>query len=266
MIQNRPAYAIDCVDHALHLARLLQSEGPLGVSEAADRLGVARSTAHRLLAMLVYRGFAEQVADRRYRASELLKPIPPTAAPVRLLRRLAPRWLHSVVDRTDETSTLAVLAGTEARILLTLQCDQCVRVGDREDRALPAHLSSGGKAMLAALQSRELRDLYSTSQSIDLAALRRELTLVRRRGWAINNQRTEIGVTAIGVPVRGPGGRVVAALAIAMPSVRFDHDRLPKWVSALAASAAGLQADLCHALSSEDSVPQNTLRESVKTA
>ena len=46
-VKDRPAYAIESVDHALRLATLLQHEGPLGVSEAARRLGVARSTAHR---------------------------------------------------------------------------------------------------------------------------------------------------------------------------------------------------------------------------
>ena len=59
-MRNKPAYAIESVDHALHLAQLLQQEGPLRVTDAAGRLGVSVSTAHRLLAMLVYRDFAEQ--------------------------------------------------------------------------------------------------------------------------------------------------------------------------------------------------------------
>ena len=67
-MKNEPPYAITSVDHALRLALILQREGQLTVSEAAERLGVARSTAHRLLAMLVYRDFAEQGTDRRYRA------------------------------------------------------------------------------------------------------------------------------------------------------------------------------------------------------
>ena len=67
-MKNQPVYSIDSVDHALHLAAVLQQEGSLRVFEAAERLGVARSTAHRLLAMLVYRDFAEQGPDRRYLA------------------------------------------------------------------------------------------------------------------------------------------------------------------------------------------------------
>ena len=54
-MKNAPSYSIASVDSALQLATALQVEGSLSVSEAAERLGVARSTAHRLLAMLVYR-------------------------------------------------------------------------------------------------------------------------------------------------------------------------------------------------------------------
>ena len=63
-----PAYAIASVDHALRLATILQLEGNLTVAEAAERLGVARSTAHRLLQMLVYRDFAVQHPGRQYGA------------------------------------------------------------------------------------------------------------------------------------------------------------------------------------------------------
>ena len=69
--KTRPAYAIDSVDHALRLAAMLQLEGALTVSEAADRLGVARSTAHRVLAMLVYRDFAVQGAEQAVEAVQV---------------------------------------------------------------------------------------------------------------------------------------------------------------------------------------------------
>ena len=67
-MRNKPAYAIASVDSALLLATLLQQEGPMRVTDAAARLGVSVSTAHRLLGMLVHRQFAEQdPATRAYR-------------------------------------------------------------------------------------------------------------------------------------------------------------------------------------------------------
>ena len=64
-LKTPPAYVVTSVDHALRIAVMLQLEGALTVSQVADRLGVARSTAHRLLSMLVYRDFAAQDDERR---------------------------------------------------------------------------------------------------------------------------------------------------------------------------------------------------------
>ncbi|MDQ0380680.1 IclR family transcriptional regulator [Amycolatopsis thermophila] len=243
-MKNKPPYAIDSVDHALHLATLLQQEGPLGVSEAAARLGVSRSTAHRLLAMLVYRDFAERGPDRRYRAGPVLRPADPVGAPVALLRQAAMPHLQALVARVRETVNLQVLAGAEVRFAASVECDQILRVGDRAGRVLPAHLASGGKALLAALPPGELTRRYAGTD-VNLTRLRRELGLIRKRGFAINDQLTETGLTAVGVAIPWPAGdEPAAALSLALPSARFDHDLLPTWVGALSATATAIAHDL----------------------
>jgi IclR family transcriptional regulator, acetate operon repressor len=245
VMKNKPRYAIDSVDHALHLAALLQQEGPLRVTDAAERLGVSRSTAHRLLSMLVYRDFAEQGDDRQYRPGTVLRPVVTSEAPVALLRRVALPHLHALTERVDESTNMMVLAGTEVRFVATVESSQILRVGDRVGRALPAHLASGGKALLATLSTPDLAALYQdTSNEVDMSRLRRELGLVRRRGFAINDQRTEAGLTAIGEAVRDPSGSACAAVSIALPRARFDHERLSGWVSALSAAVAHIEQDL----------------------
>ena len=241
-MKNKPPYAITSVDHALRLAQLLQREGQLTVSEAAERLGVARSTAHRLLAMLVYRDFAEQGTDRRYRAGPVLHrggPVPEQAA---LLRDVALPHLQVLVAKVNETANLMVRVGRRTRFITTVECDQTLRVGDRTGRVLPAHLASGGKAILAALDDRQLSELYH-GEDADLPQLRKELSLVRQHGFALNEQSTEAGVSAIGVALPGPG-EPPAALSLAIPSARFHHEQLLAWVSALTGAAADIQRDL----------------------
>jgi len=239
-MRNKPPYSITSVDHALRLAALLQQEGPLRVTDAAERLGVSASTAHRLLSMLVYRDFAEQGSDRRYGPGKVLRPAETSAAPVPLLRRLAAPHLRRLVDVTRESANLMVLAGTEVRFVTTVECDQILRVGDRAGRSLPAHLVSGGKAMLAALTPAAVDALYEDAD-FDLARLRRELRLVRKRGFAINDQLTETGLTAVGVAVRDAAGAPVAAVTSAMPTARFDRDALPGIVSAISDAAGEIE-------------------------
>lgn len=243
-MRNKPPYALTSVDHALQLAALLQQEGPLRVTDAAERLGVAVSTAHRLLAMLVYRDFAEQGPDRRYGPGRALRPAEASEAPVDLLRRICPPELQALVERTRESANLVVLAGTEVRFVETVESPQILRVGDRVGRSLPARLASGGKAILAALPPEEVTALYEGDARTDLVRLRRELALVRKRGFAINDQLTETGLTAVGVAVRREDGSPLAAVSLALPTARFDRDMLPAWVGALSAAVARIEAAL----------------------
>ncbi|TDD02851.1 IclR family transcriptional regulator [Nonomuraea deserti] len=243
-MRNKPPYALSSVDHALHLAALLQQEGPMRVTDAAERLGVAVSTAHRLLAMLVYRDFAEQGPDRRYRPGKVLRPAAASAAPVALLRELCLPELRTLMERTQESANLMVPAGAEVRFIATAESPQVLRGGDRVGRSLPAHCVSGGKTILAALPPTELDALYSEDDSVDLPRLRRELALVRERGFAINDQLTETGLTAVGMAIKDAGGSPVAALSLALPTARFDRERLPGWVGALSSAVAKVEAAL----------------------
>jgi IclR family acetate operon transcriptional repressor len=240
-VKNRPHYAIASVDAALHLAQLLQQEGSLSVSEAAELLGVARSTAHRLFAMLVYRDVAERSEDRRYRPGPVLGPA--RAAPSLVLRRTALPHMHSLVARVDETVSLQVRVGTDVRFVDSVEGTRALRVGDRSGKVLPADRVAGGKALLAALAEDELAALYAGGD-VDLARLRKQLALVRSRGWALNDRETEDDVSAVGVIVLGQEERPVGALSLAVPSARFRRTATTAYVEPLLAAARAVGDDL----------------------
>jgi IclR family transcriptional regulator, acetate operon repressor len=243
-VKNKPAYAIDSVDHALHLVQLLQHEGPLRVTDAAEHLGVSRSTAHRLLAMLVYRDFAQQREDRRYHPGPALQPLGTSEAPVEILRRVTAPHMHNLVSQIGESANVMVLIGTDVRFISTVESDQVLRVGDRTGRMLPAHLASGGKAILAEMPADELGELYAQDGRVDPQRLRREPGHVRKRGFAINDELTETGLTAIGMALRDQTGKAVAALSIAAPKARFSREVLPTWVGAMSETVSRIERDL----------------------
>lgn len=243
-MKNKPTYAIASVDSALLLASLLQQEEPMRVTDAAARLGVSVSTAHRLLGMLVYRDFAEQLPDRRYAAGPVLRRGPVQQASVSVLREVALPHLRRLVDASGETANVLLVAGSDVRFVATVECDQVLRVGDRTGRVLPAHLSSGGKAVLATLDDERLAAVLAPLAPDAAQRLQRELRTARRRGFAVNDQQTEAGVTAVGVAVPAAGGLTGAALSLAAPTARSRRDRLPVWAAALAEAAAAVAGDL----------------------
>lgn len=242
-MKNKPPYAIASVDSALLLATLLQQEGPMRVTDAAERLGVSRSTAHRLLGMLVYRDFAEQLPDRRYGPGPLMQPGPLPQAPIARLREAALPHVRRLVDELGETVNLMVLARADVRFVATVECGHVLRVGDRIGRTLPAHLASGGKALLAVLPPDELAAVFDALDDAAGARLRRDLRVVRRYGFAVNDQATESGLTAVGVAVPGGAGLPRAAISLAMPTVRYSRNRLPGWAAALSAAAEEIARD-----------------------
>src|SRR3954451_18979406 len=165
------------------------------VTDVAARLGVSVSTAHRLLGMLVYRDFAEQLPDRRYGPGPVLRGGTAPRASVTRLREVALPHLRALVESLGETANVMVLAGTEVRFVATVECDHVLRVGDRTGRVLPAHLSSGGKAALAVAGDPQLTAALLLLDDATAARLQRELRTVRRRGYAVNDQATEAGLT-----------------------------------------------------------------------
>jgi DNA-binding IclR family transcriptional regulator len=248
-LKKPPPYAITSVDHALRLATMLQLEGPLRLSEVAERLGVARSTAHRLLSMLVYRDFAVQDDDRAYRAGPVLELAAHSRSLTARLRAVSLPHLQRLVDHLDESANLIVRTGATARFIASVECEQPLRVGDREGMVFPAHLVTGGLLLLAELDDDELERVYAgvgegAGERPDLATLRPTLDRIRKQGHAINTGLSERGVVAVGHPVRDEHSHVIAGVSVSLPSVRYQQEQLPTIVAALAATSRSIEADL----------------------
>jgi IclR family acetate operon transcriptional repressor len=95
-----------------------------------------------------------------------------------------------------------------------------------------------------ALDGEQLASFLSPLDEVASATLERELARVRRPGFAVNDQETEAGLTAVRVAVPPAGGLSGAALSVAAPTVRYSADRLPGWATRLTEAAAAIARDL----------------------
>jgi DNA-binding IclR family transcriptional regulator len=245
-VKNKPPYSLDSVDNALRLLQLLRDQGRLRVTEAAAELGTARSTAHRLLAMLVYRDFAVQDDHRGYLPGPALSAPPVRDRALQELRRALLPHLDALCERVDETVNLMVRVGTQTRFLASVESTRVLRVGDRAGTVLPAAKTSGGKALLATLSRADLAELYppESMTRTEFGRLCRELDAVRLRGYGLNREETETGLIAIGRCVGDEAGRALAALTIAVPTARFRDDMIEPLARELAGAAARAAPDL----------------------
>lgn len=250
-LKEPPPYAVASVDNALRIAAMLQLEGPLTVKQVAERLGVAGSTAHRLLAMLVYRDFAVRNPDHSYRVGPVLELASHSQSAASRLRAAALPHLHRLVDLLDESANLTVRTGDTVRFIASVESPRSLRVGSREGMVFPAHRTTAGLLLLAELPRDQVEGLYAAeryadrpAERPDLPALHADLARARRNGFALNQGRSERGVVAVGVPVRAGDGEVVAGISVSMPSVRYAKDQLPTLVGTLRATARSLERDV----------------------
>lgn len=223
-----PSYPIEAVDNALQLLEMLRDHGSVRLKDAAAELGVSPSTAHRLLAMLIYRGFADRARGRGYVPGPALGAGPAGQGRIGELRAMAQPLLEELAATVRETVNLMVRVDGEVRFLSTVEGPRVLRVGDRQGAVLPAHRASAGKAMLARLDAHEIELLYlgesasaARLSKSEYAALVRELGIVRERGFAANFEGTEEGVSALGMAVSNAAGKVVCGISVAIPQSRF---------------------------------------------
>lgn len=247
-----PAYSLESVDNALRILQLLDARGQLRVYEAAEELGVARSTAHRLLATLRYRGFVAQDAQGHvYRPGRVLAQMGLHAFARRDIRQVSRRHLEELCADLGETVHLMVLEGNGVRFVDGVEGNQPLRVGLRIGILLPAHATAGGKALLAALPTEQVRDLYPRGVSgltpvtvQSLPEVEEELDEVSRTGYATNFGESAEGVAAVAVAVRDPLRRPVAAVAVAAPLERMPRARVPGVVSRLQQASLRISNEL----------------------
>ncbi|HEY4026544.1 MAG TPA: IclR family transcriptional regulator, partial [Candidatus Dormibacteraeota bacterium] len=211
------------VSHAIRVLLLLREQQTVRVSEVSEVLGVARSTAHRVLATLSEHGFLVQSRTRgAYRAGPQLVEVGLAALRGVDVRRVAHPNLEALSEELRETASLIIVQGDTSWFLDSVECMEPLRVTSRTGHSVPAHCTSGGKVLLAELSPESLRRLYpderlpvvtphTVARRSDLEA---ELETVRRQGYATNFEGGQIGVSGVGVLVRDPEGRPLAAVAV----------------------------------------------------
>ncbi|TDE14286.1 IclR family transcriptional regulator [Jiangella asiatica] len=236
-----PQYPIDSVDNALKVILMFAHRKSIRLTDVSAALGVAHSTAHRLTAMLVYRGFIAREPDSKlFVAGPALLDIGLAVVRSLDLRTVARPSMERLARAVGETVHLAVREGSNVRFLDAVESDRALRVSGRTGRMLPAHATSVGKALLAELDDDALRELLpqrrlesvTEATLTTMAGLRRELERVRAVGYARNSGESEEGVGSIGMVVR-KAGVPAAAMSIAVPLTRLTDDLLSQWVDAL---------------------------------
>ena len=243
--QPRNSERVQTVDRAFTLLeRLADADGPLTLSELADRTNLPMPTIHRLLRFLTSQGYVRQEPSKRYALG--LRMIRFGQSASRGLGSWATSHLASLVEKFGETTNMAMLEGDTCVYVAQVPSPQSMRIFTEVGRVVLPHCTGVGKAILSMLTDQQVTGLLErtgmpartdhTLTTID--AMLSALAQARELGYTLDDGEQERGVRCVAVPLIGLP--FLAAISVSGPSSRLTMDDVPRIAPELKAVAEGI--------------------------
>lgn len=247
--------SVQSIDRVLDILEALSSvpQGML-LTELSAKVGLHVSTTHRLVHMLVDRGYAVKERETgKYRLTLRTFEIGSRVSSIWDLMSMAKPYLDDLASQSQEAVHLVERDGNGVVYLYKAEpFRQLVRMGSHYGLRNPMYCTGVGKSILALLPEEEVDRIWS-SESItafspntitDLEQMHRELAQIRQRGYAIDNEEHELGVRCMAVAIRNWEGAPVAAVSISAPASRMDDAMIERMLPRLQSAAGSVSAML----------------------
>jgi IclR family KDG regulon transcriptional repressor len=244
---------LSSVANALRVMKAFSDEqSEIGITALAQRLGLAKSTVHRLAATLIGEGMLEQDSETgKYRLGLAVFELGALVRRKMDVSSEARPYLKTLRDQTGETVHLAILDHASVVYINKMESRQAIRMSSNVGARAPVYCTGDGKALLAfqpeefVTQILKLGLAARTPNTItDAKAFRRDLAATRARGYAIDNEESEVGMRCVAAPIRFHNGTVIASLSIAGPTHRVNRKILLAYAREVISAAAAVSQRL----------------------
>jgi IclR family transcriptional regulator, KDG regulon repressor len=247
-------YRVQVLDRALLLLEILANHnGECALADIAKEASLHKSTVHRIISSLEQHRFVlRSVENGRYMLGLKLFELGTKAMGARFLREHARPHLSRVMFETGETVHLCIFDNGEVLYVDKIEPQKSVRMSSAVGLRSAAYCTAVGKAVLAHLGADEVSEIVRrfgmsrrTSRTITTTAeLLAELDVVRRRGYAIDDEENEEGVRCIGAAVLDQSGRPVAAISVSGPAFSVTREKTKLLARPVVTAAHLLSTDL----------------------
>ena len=206
------------------------------MTEVSRELEIHKSTSYRLLTTLRDRGLVEQdAATEKYRLGFGLVLLARTVSADLDILRCARPVCDRLSERTKETVTIAVLEGDDAVIIHQSISRASALSVDWTGRHTPLHATAAGKIFLVYMPEDQLLRIlgeplerFTENTIVDPQSLQDHVKEIRATGYGYTVEELEIGLNAVGAPIRSAEGAVVGTVSVSGPAFRLPSDALPE--------------------------------------
>jgi IclR family KDG regulon transcriptional repressor len=244
---------LSSVANAIRLTKAFsEQEYEMGISALAARLGLAKSTVHRLATTLVEYDMLEQNKETgKYRLGLAFFELGTLVRRKMDVTTEAQGEIHALADSSGETVQLAILDHLTVLYIRIRESRQAIRLSSGLGSRAPAHCTGVGKALLAfqppdvvqAVIDNGLRRCTENTIT-EPEKLRAELQSIRARGYAIDDEEIEVGLRCVAAPIRDHSGQVVAAISVAAPVQRMSKKQVQATIPSVVAAAENISRRL----------------------
>jgi DNA-binding IclR family transcriptional regulator len=230
------ANRVQALDRALEILETLATEGKgLGVTELSQRVGLHKSTVHRMLATFAEWGYVEKnPEDDRYKLGMKVIDLGSIYLNNIELKTEALPYLRELREKSRYPVHLARLEDGQVVYIEKVDVINSIRMYSQIGRRVPVHCTALGKAMAAHLSMAEVEDIIKrrglasiTGNTItDKSKFMEELDITRRRGYAVDDEENEAGIRCVAAPVLDYRGKVIAAISTSGPKEVFTYEKI----------------------------------------
>jgi DNA-binding IclR family transcriptional regulator len=244
---------LSSVANAIRLTKAFsEQEFEMGISALATRLGLAKSTVHRLATTLVEYDILEQNRETgKYRLGLALFELGTLVRRKMDTASESRAQMYQLAQSTGETVQLAVLDHQSVLYIRILESRQAVRMSSIAGSRAPAHCTSVGKVLLAYQSPEDVQEIIGngltrfTDNTVTAPdKLLEELAAIRQKGYAVDDEEIEVGLRCIAAPVRNHSGNVIAAVGVAAPVQRMSKKNLQTTAPTVVAAADSISRRL----------------------
>ena len=248
-------YPVKSLIKALRILDVLaEKPSGCGITDLSKKLGIGKSSVHRLLATLKEEGYVViHPANSRYILGGRIAKLGQQLSEQYPLLTFAPAVIQRLVREYNETVNLAILEGNEVVYIAGEESREILRSHFLLGYRAPAHATALGKMCLSDLADHEIRLRYKGLKTLSQAGPRTianleqligEMSTVRKAGFSYDNEESGYGVYCIAVPIRDSSGRLAAAISFSMPKPRMTPERRSILKDALLRASAELSEKL----------------------
>jgi len=245
---------VPSVDRALTMLELLaKSKNGISMSEMSRKLSLPKSSIHLILTTLERRGYLQKnPQSRKYQFGLKMFSLSRIAVENLEMRDQAHPFLISLMKKTGLTVHMGVLEWGEVVIIEKVDTPSLIKVATWIGRRMDVNCTGVGKALLAFMTEEDFQDFIKANKltkhnhkSIaSINELRKELEIIHKQGYALDDEEDEIGLRCIGAPIFDSSQKVVAAISVAGTTSQIESSRIHAIAKDVMKTAKNISAQL----------------------